>query len=148
VSRADASKLLHDIESASLPVFLVFFALAGAKIDLAALYASAVPVMLLAAIRAATFFVGGRLATAGAGVDPVVKRYAWFGLLPQAGLALALAILVQKSFPTFGLEASVLLFGVVGFNELIAPVILRNVLIRSGEADKRTDTDFEPGGGH
>ena len=30
-SRADASKLLHGFESAQLPVFLVFFALAGSR---------------------------------------------------------------------------------------------------------------------
>jgi Kef-type K+ transport system membrane component KefB len=146
VSRADASKLLHDFESASLPVFLVFFALAGAKIDLRSLYAALVPVAILVACRAGTFFVGGRLATAVAGVDPVVKRYTWFGLVPQAGLALALALMVQRSFPGFGPEAGVLLFGVVAVNELIAPVVLRAVLLRSGEADRRQDTDFAPGG--
>jgi len=141
-SRADASRLLHEFESASLPVFLVFFALAGARIDLFTLYASLGPVAILAATRAVSFFVGGKLATAGAGVDPAVRRYAWFGLVPQAGLALALAILVQKSFPGFGPSASVILFGVVGFNELIAPVILRAILIRSGEAGRREAADF------
>jgi Kef-type K+ transport system membrane component KefB len=144
VSRADSSKLLGDIESASLPVFLVFFALAGAKIDLALLYASLVPVVILAAARAGSFFVGAAVATRVDGVDPAVRRFAWAGLVPQAGLALALALLVQKSFPTFGDDAAVILFGVVGFNEMIAPVILRAVLIRTGEAGRREDADFSP----
>jgi Kef-type K+ transport system membrane component KefB len=143
-SRADASKLLHDIESASLPVFLVFFALAGAKIDIYTLYASLIPVLILAATRASAFFVGTRIATAVRDADPAVKRYAWFGLVPQAGLALALALLVQKSFPAFGPQAAAILFGVVACNEMIAPVVLRALLLRSGEADKRTDTDFAP----
>jgi Kef-type K+ transport system membrane component KefB len=144
VSRADSSKLLADIESASLPVFLVFFALAGAKIDLAMLAASLVPVVILAAARATSFLVGSAVATHIDGVDPAVRRYAWTGLVPQAGLALALALLVQKSFPTFGDDASVILFGVVGFNEMIAPVILRAVLIRTGESGRRADADFSP----
>jgi hypothetical protein len=38
----------------------------------------------------------------------------------------------------------VILFGVVGFNEMIAPVILRAVLIRTGEAGRREDADFSP----
>jgi Kef-type K+ transport system membrane component KefB len=142
VSKADSSKLLGDIESASLPVFLVFFALAGAKIDLGMLYVSALPVLALAATRAASFYVGGRIATAIRDVDPLVKRYAWTGLVPQAGLALALALLIQKSFPTFGMDASVILFGVVGFNEMVAPVALRAVLVRSGDAGRRADADF------
>ena len=37
-----------------------------------------------------------------------------------------------------------ILFGVVGFNELIAPVLLRTVLLRSGEAGKRAGADFAP----
>jgi Kef-type K+ transport system membrane component KefB len=145
-SPADASKLLHDIESASLPVFLVFFALAGAKIDIYTLYASLAVVAILAATRATSFFLGSRLATRGRDVDPAIKRYVWFGLVPQAGLALALAILVQKSFPTFGQQASVILFGVVGFNEMVAPVILRAILVRAGEAGKRVESDFASSG--
>jgi Kef-type K+ transport system membrane component KefB len=144
VSKADSSKLLGDIESASLPVFLVFFALAGAKIDLSMLYASLIPVLTLAVARGASFFLGAQVATHVREVDPLVKRYTWVGLLPQAGLALALALLIQKSFPTFGMDASVLLFGVVGLNEMVAPVILRMVLLRSGEAGRREDADFAP----
>jgi hypothetical protein len=36
----------------------------------------------------------------------------------------------------------VLLFGLVGFNELTAPPILRRILIRAGEAGKRSGHDF------
>jgi hypothetical protein len=38
------------------------------------------------------------------------------------------------------------MIGVVGVNELIAPVILRTMLIRSGEIGKKQGGDF--GGGH
>ncbi len=76
----------------------------------------------------------------------MVTRYAWFGLVPQAGLALALALVLARSFPSFGEQAAVILFGVVGFNECVAPVILRFVLIRSGEAGKKPGVDFGKGG--
>lgn len=141
-SRADAGALLHGFESAQLPVFLVFFALAGAKLDLAALVGSIVPVAILVVARASVFFVGARLACVRTGADPVVTRYAWFGLVPQAGLALALAMMIRDGFPTFGNEAAVILFGVVGMNELVAPVVLKAVLMRSGEAGRRQASDF------
>jgi hypothetical protein len=72
----------------------------------------------------------------------VVSRYAWTGLVPQAGLSLALVVVIQKNFPTFGDSAAVLLLSVVGVNQLIAPLLLRMSLIRSGEAGKRIDQDF------
>lgn len=136
-SRADAHDLLHGFESAQLPVFLVFFALAGGKINIELLYVSLAPVAIIAIVRAASFFVGTKIASFRVKPEPIVAKYAWFGLVPQAGLALALALLVQNTFPTFGPRAAVIVFGVVAVNELIAPVILRAMLIRSGEAGRR-----------
>ncbi|MEZ4403614.1 MAG: cation:proton antiporter [Kofleriaceae bacterium] len=136
-SRADARKLLDGFDAASLPVYLVFFALAGAKLDLVKLARLAVPVLVLVVVRAASFFVGARLGTRGAGVDPLVRRLAWVGMVPQAGLALALAELVRRTFPSFGDAAFALVLGVVATNELTAPVALRLALLRSGEAGKR-----------
>jgi Kef-type K+ transport system membrane component KefB len=141
-SRADSSKLLHDFESAQLPVFLVFFALAGSHMDLHTLYVSLAPVAIIVGVRAFSFYLGCNLAPRGAGVDPAVRKYAWFGLVPQAGLTIALALILQQSFPTFGPDASVVLLGVVATNELIAPPIFRIVMLRSGEAGKRAATDF------
>jgi Kef-type K+ transport system membrane component KefB len=146
-SRADARKLLHSFESASLPVYLVFFALAGAKLDLAALVALAAPVGVIVVVRALSFFVGCRLATTGIEVEPVVRKLAWLGLVPQAGLALALAELVRRTFPAFGDAAFALVVGVVATNEMTAPIVLRIALLRSGEAGQRAAAEVG-GGGH
>jgi Kef-type K+ transport system membrane component KefB len=145
-SRADATDLLHNFEAAQLPVFLVFFALAGSHLDIYALWASLLPVGILAAVRAGSFYVGGKFACKVSGAEDVVTKYAWFGLVPQAGLALALAIVLRSTFPQFGEGASVLLLGVVGLNEAIAPVFLRRMLIKSGEAGKKQGVDFAAGG--
>ncbi|CAN5227703.1 hypothetical protein BH11MYX1_BH11MYX1_08390 [soil metagenome] len=136
-SRAHTSALLHSFEAAELPVFLVFFSLAGCKLDLGNLAAMAVPVVLVAAARATVFFFGCRWACTRTSADPSVTRYAWTGLVPQAGLSLALVVVIQKNFPTFGALAGVLLMSVVGLNQLFAPVLLRLSLVRSGEAGKR-----------
>lgn len=141
-SAADARSLLHGFESAQLPVFLVFFALAGTKLNIYSLWAAIIPVALLAATRAGCFFAGAKLACRITNAPDVVTRYAWFGLVPQAGLALALALVLARTFPSFGDEAAVILFGVVGLNECIAPVILRIMLIRSGEVGRKESADF------
>ncbi|MEP6859367.1 MAG: cation:proton antiporter [Deltaproteobacteria bacterium] len=141
-SRADANALLHSFEAAELPVFLVFFSLAGCKLDIGTLAAMAVPVVLVAAARATVFFFGCKLACKRTSADPSVTRYAWTGLVPQAGLSLALVVVIQKNFPSFGGPAAVLLLSVVGLNQLFAPVLLRLSLIRSGEAGKRTAQVF------
>jgi Kef-type K+ transport system membrane component KefB len=146
-SKADATQLLHKFESAQLPVFLVFFALAGSHLNIFKLWASIIPVAVLAVTRAASFFFGARLACRITHAEPVVAKYAWFGLVPQAGLALALANVLSNNFASsFGNGAAIVLVGVVGFNECISPVILRVLLLRSGEAGKKQGTDFAAGG--
>ena len=141
-SRADASELTHNFQAAQLPVFLVFFALAGTKLDVQTLWASLLPVGIIAVIRAAAFYAGARVACKMSGAEEVVAKYAWFGLVPQAGLSLALAMVLKNTFPSFGDGAAVILFGVVGFNECIAPIVLRVMLLRSGEAGKKAGVDF------
>jgi Kef-type K+ transport system membrane component KefB len=141
----DPTPLVSGFESAQLPVFLVFFALAGAKLDLGTLYISAIPVAIIVLARAASFFVGGKFATKLTDAPKTVRQYGWFGLVPQAGLALALALVLEKTFPTFGGPAAVIMIGVVGVNELIAPVVLRAMLIRSGEVGKKAQADFGTG---
>jgi len=146
-SKADATQLLHKFETAQLPVFLVFFALAGSHLNIYKLWASIIPVAIIAMTRATSFFLGSRLACKLSGAEPIVAKYAWFGLVPQAGLALALANVLRNNFAdSFGNGAAIILLGVVGFNECVAPVILRIMLMRSGEAGKKAGADFATGG--
>jgi Kef-type K+ transport system membrane component KefB len=141
-SGVDAGKLLHGFEAAELPVFLVFFALAGCKLDLDKLWLTIIPVALLALARGAVFYAGARAACRRTGADRSSVAYAWTGLLPQAGLSLALVTVIQKNFPTFGPDAAVLLLSVVGVNQLLGPVLLRVALVRSGESGKRAVKTF------
>lgn len=145
-SRADASALLHGFESAQLPVFLVWFALAGTRLDLVQLSQTIVPVLILAAVRAGWYYVGTRVACRRTDAPPAVTKYAWIGLVPQAGLSLALIVVIQKTFPTFGTQAAVILLSVLAVNQLLSPIVLRVMLLRSGEAGKKAGVDFAAGG--
>jgi Kef-type K+ transport system membrane component KefB len=134
VAELKASELVHDIEAASMPVYIVFFGLAGAMLKLDMLTGVAVPAVALVAVRAFAMWFGARRGALSAGAEPAVVRWAFAGLLPQAGLALALALLLPRVFPGFGVEASALVVGVVALNELLMPVLLRYALLRTGEA--------------
>jgi len=141
-SSAKAHDLLHSFESAQLPVFLVWFALAGTKLDVVTLWAMIIPVLIIAGSRGLAFYLGSKVATYRSAPPPAVTSHAWLGLVPQAGLSLAFVVVIQNTFPTFGAEAGVLLLSVLGINQLIAPVLLRRALIRSGEAGKKAGVDF------
>ncbi len=131
-------EVLHKcIETSSLPVYVVFFAVAGASIHLDALAMVGIPAAIFVLVRAAGLLGGSRWGAHLANAPPAVQKWAGFGLLPQAGLALALSLLFTRTFPEFGAEARALTLGIVAINELIAPVLYRVALVRSGEAGAR-----------
>jgi Kef-type K+ transport system membrane component KefB len=131
--------LHREIQPSSLPVSIVFFAVAGANLHLDVLATVWLPASVFVLVRAAGLLGGTRLGARLAGAAPDVQRYAGFGLLPQAGLALALSLLFASTFPEFGSEASALTLGVVALNELLAPAAYRLALVRSGEAGRRPE---------
>ncbi len=133
---AHGKRLQEEIEASSLPVYVVFFAVTGATVHIRELMVVGIPAIVLVVTRAAGFLGLGKVATALADSPGAVKQYIGFGLMPQAGLALALAILFVKTFPTMGSAAAALVFGGVAINEMIAPVLYRYALVKAGEAGK------------
>ena len=132
--------LEHELQPSSLPVSIVFFAVAGASLHLDVLALVWLPAGVVVLVRGAGLLLGSRLGARLAGAPANVQRYAGVGLLPQAGLALALSMLFAKTFPEFGAEASALTLGVVALNELFAPAVYRLVLLRCGEVGRREAT--------
>lgn len=130
--------LHHNIESSALPVYVVFFAVAGASIHLDVIPKVWAPALLFIGVRAGGFLVGARAGATLAGAPEVVRRFAGVGLLPQAGLALALALLFSRTFPEFGEQAGALILAIVAINEVVAPAFYRAALVASGEAGKGT----------
>lgn len=136
-------RLQEEIEASSLPVYVVFFAVTGATIHIRELLVVGVPALILILVRATGFIGLGRVATTIAKAPDTVRNYVGFGLMPQAGLALALALLFVKTFPRIGGEASALVFGAVAINEMLAPVLYRFALVRSGEAGRADESNTD-----
>ena len=126
-------RLREEIEKVSLPVYVGFFAVTGSTIHIEQLLIVGVPALIFVGVRASGFLAGNWIATTIADAPETVRKYAGFGLLPQAGLALALALLFVRIFPQFGAGASALVLSIVAINEIAAPVLYRFALIRSGE---------------
>lgn len=130
-------ELHRHIEAPAMPVYILFFAAAGANLHLDVLAVVGGPALLFVLVRGVGLYVGSGIGARLAEAPPSVRRFAGFGLLPQAGLALALSMLFSKTFPEFGAQASALTLGVVALNELLAPALYRYALLRSGEAGKK-----------
>jgi Kef-type K+ transport system membrane component KefB len=136
VAEVEMTRLTRDIEAASLCIYVVFFALAGAMLDVRMLASIALPALALVVVRALGIWAGAGIAATRSRADMAVRRWAFGGLLPQAGLALALALLLPKALPASGERAAILVIGVVAINELLMPIVMRATLVRAGEVGR------------
>jgi Kef-type K+ transport system membrane component KefB len=128
----EAKRLSGATHRVALPVFALFFATAGAGLQLDVVARLAPIAIALVGVRAAALYLGSRrLIPADA---PALRRSLWMGLVSQAGVTFGLAGLIGRSFPTFGAQIEVLIIAMVSLHELIGPVLLRRALIQTGEA--------------
>jgi Kef-type K+ transport system membrane component KefB len=126
--------LRHAMERSAAPVFVIFFALAGAKIDLGGLGTVFVIVVPVAIARALGIFTGTRLGGRWAGAEPEARRYVWMGLISQAGVAIGLVTVVAGAYPERGNELRTLLLALIAVNETVGALLFRRALVASGEA--------------
>jgi len=126
-------KLIEGIERVSLPVYAVFFSAAGAKLDLGALGTAGPLALLAAAVRVASIWAGARLGARLSKAEPAIERYAWLGLISQAGVVLALATIVGRSFPGWGEQMQVVLIAMIAINQIVGPIGFQYALKRAGE---------------
>ncbi len=140
----EGEQLRHAMERAGAPIFVVFFALAGAKIIPSAVVQLWPLVIPIVVVRAAGIWAGTQLGAWWAKAEPVAAKYTWMGLISQAGVAIGLSSVVASVYPERGEELRTLFLAMIAINETVGPILFRLSLLRSGEA---TAESFR-GGGH
>jgi Kef-type K+ transport system membrane component KefB len=122
------------IERSSLPVYVVFFTLAGVGLDVGSLrqmwLIALVFIVWRGALTFGTSWGGARLA----GESNVIRHYSWTAFLAQAGVSLGLAELVALRYPEMGGRLKTLILAVIALNQIVGPVLFKWALRRSGEA--------------
>ncbi len=130
--RHEFEEILHDI---SPYVYVAFFALTGVALKLDILVATLGVALALFGVRMFSIFVGTYAGGTIAGESRQFRRWAWLGLITQAGIALGLARETGVEFPnTLGNEFATLIISVVVLNEIFGPLFLKFALRRTGES--------------
>ncbi|OQX68599.1 MAG: hypothetical protein B6A08_09350 [Sorangiineae bacterium NIC37A_2] len=126
-------RLLHAIEESGAIVFVVFFATAGAHLDLPLLFSMWQVALSLVAFRALATILSHLISSRWSKDTPTLRRWGWSSLLSQAGLTLGLSIIVERAFPSFGPQFRSLVVATVGINEVLGPIFFKTALDRTGE---------------
>ena len=125
--------LMEQCDRFTPPLFLLFFVLSGADLDLSVLPQVGLIGVLYLALRFMGKWGGTMLGAVCVHADDNIKKYLGLTLLPQAGVAIGMASLVAARFPTLGAQINtIVLAGVLVF-ELIGPIITKLALTKAGE---------------
>lgn len=123
----------HAIEGVRQPFLIVFFLLAGFHVDLGGVRAlgliggAYVIARTIGIVSAA--YVGAHLAR----VSIVVRNHVGWCLLPQAGIALGLALLAAQRYPLVGEQVLLVVVSTTVAFEIVGPVVTAVALRHAGE---------------
>ena len=128
-----SEELMGRVDGWTAPLFVLFFVLSGAELNLKVL--SNPVVLLIGAVyigfRSLGKYVGAYSSCAITDCSESIKKYLGITLLPQAGVALGMALTAQR-LADGEIVRSVVLFSVLVY-ELVGPALTKRALIAAGE---------------
>ena len=149
LANARHESLLHRVTAPLLEVmpllFVLFFCLAGAHLQLSALPALGVIGIVYILGRSVGLIGGARIGALFGHVEEKVKKYVGLGILSQAGVAIGLSLIVKHEFTlldakynsphalTIGTSVLATITATCIFFEIIGPILTKFALKRAGE---------------
>ena len=131
----EGDRFIRGLQASTLPIFMLFFAASGARLNLGYLEQYWPLALLFVGARAVAIAVSTDLATRIAKEPPVVRRYLWTGFLSQAGVSLGFIALIRDSFrdlPWIDGLCAIALSAII-VNQVAGPPIMKWGLNRAGE---------------
>lgn len=126
-------EVLRNVDS---PIYLCFFVLAGASLDLTLLKSVGLVSLSYFLFRIIGKLVGASLGGFIARAGQSVRRYLGFGLIPQAGVALGVALITETEFPHLGGMIFTTIATTTIIYEIIGPFCTKFALSKAGEIQK------------
>ncbi len=145
--RSDSYRTLDVMDRFTPPIYLLFFVISGASLDLRVFASKSGYVVLIIALIYIVFRVLGKYlgAFTGASIskcEPQVKKYLGFALVPQAGVAIGLATTANTIFSQneATTEAGAMIIAIILTStliyELIGPMVAKFAFKKAGEIEE------------
>ncbi len=130
-----SEELMDRIDRWTAPLFVLFFVISGAQLELSVFTDIAIVVIGLLYIiaRSAGKYFGTAISAKSVKCNSTIVKYLGITLLPQAGVALGMAIKAEQELGEHGaMVANITLFAVLIY-ELVGPMLTKISLFKAGE---------------
>ena len=137
-------KLFQALSRTDPPLYVIFFVLGGAELDLSLLPALGISGVTYVLCRCAGKLAAVRFTAKRFGFPEPVQRLLGFSLFAHAGLALGLVLITQQRFPEIAPIVTAVVLGAIVMFEIGGPFAVRVALDRSGESRQQDAPDLVP----
>ncbi len=130
-----SEELMDRVDRWTAPLFILFFVLSGAKLDLSVFLNGFIVLIGVAYIisRSAGKYFGSFISAKAVKADKHIVDYLGITLLPQAGVALGMAIKAAAEFGEVGaIIQNITLFAVLIY-EIVGPLLTKIALTKAGD---------------
>ncbi len=130
-----SEELMDRVERWTAPLYVIFFVLSGAELDLSVF--TSISIVLVGVVyilsRSVGKYGGALLSAKAVNSEPHIVKYLGITLLPQAGVALGMANKASAELGSNGaIVAQITLFAVLIY-ELVGPMLTKMALLKAGE---------------
>ena len=130
----DGEKILAYIDDWTYPLFMLFFVLSGASLNVTTIAKVGVLGLLYLLTRFGGKFLGSWLGGEITKQPAVVKNNIGWALMPQAGVAIGMATMVLQQLPLeYGQQIQTVILAATLVYEIIGPIATKMALKRAGE---------------
>lgn len=128
-----AEPILEGTDRWTPPLFMIFFVISGAELDLAVLPTVGLLGVLYLIARSMGKYFGTFFGSLAVGADKNIRKYLGAALLPQAGVAIGMAQIIMNELPAYGSQVRAVILTATLIYELVGPMITKIVLTKAGE---------------
>ena len=129
--------IMDGCEKWTPPLFMLFFILSSAELDITLLASIGIVGIVYLISRSIGKYFGSYLGAKIVHADNNVKKYLGFALLPQAGVAIGMAQMVSSKFsvinPNIAKQVVTIVLCATLIYELFGPVLTKVALTKAGE---------------
>ncbi len=130
----DVDRVLEGTDRWTPPLFMLFFVLSGADLDLSVLPTVGLLGVLYIAARSLGKYFGARFGASLVGAGKNVRKYLGWTLLPQAGVAVGMAQIALAGLPAeYGTKIQAVVLCATLIYEIVGPVLTKIALKKAGE---------------
>jgi len=144
VAPSHSARVRGELERCAIPVYVVFFALAGSSLQLDALSEIWPWILLVMGLRGVGLWGGLRWAGRHPAVSADWVEYGWLGLVSQGGLAVTLAAIFRRAFPEWNVSLEALVVAMIGVHQLAGPICFRWALGRASTREVTREVHDRP----